>query len=903
MTLENLFGELSLEATQQDVLAALQGVLTVAHQGDIALDAATLAALENVTTVISGDVALDAATVAALQDVVATISGTVSVQGSVGLDVATLAALENITVTVGNASLAVTGPLTNTELRATPLPVDTDLDQPLTDAQLRASRVPVDVELDQPLTDVQLRAAAVAVADGGASLTVDGPLTNVELRAGPVDVNTGLAQALTDAQLRSQPVEVDAGLDPLTDAQLRATPLVVDTALDQPLTDTQLRATRVPVDVELDQPLTDTQLRAAAVLVSDGGGSLTVDGPLTDTQLRAAPVPVSLSAPLSVSDAGGSLTVDAVDGGLVSLGATTDLEAAANGSLIAVAKRLRALLAAGLPVSLSSLGALQVANAESVSREVSGSGSALDALVIPATEVKGRTISVHLTGTFVATITHEASNDGVSWTSQAGISTANTAGSPTTADTVSGTIRVFSVAAKWFRSRVSAYTSGTVIATAVLSAVPHAFQGLAADTELPTAATLADSTANPTVPAVGSFPHWFSGSTWARAVGAVDNADAQATAASLNKLLSVVRLQGFNGTTWDRIRTGGLLGSLLADVQASTPTVVSGTGAALDATPIPSTEVRGRWVSVQIVGTFTATNIFEQSNDGTNWVPVVLNQAVSTFSLQSSSGATGVLWQGAVTGRFFRVRISAYTSGTVSAVAVFSPLPGQVYSAVVDTELPAASALADDTTNPTTTSVGAHLLAYDGATWDRVRTAGAMGDDNAGPLGTGLYGFGGTVWDRIRTARGLGDASSGANSPLATGLYHFNGANWDRVRTPNVFKTATATASGDTAVWTPASGKKFRLLRYSIQITSDAAQAVGGAFDIILRDATTGLAFSFSSFVPGIAGSTFGNTNQTGWTDLGNGYVSSAANAVLNVNLSAALTSGKVRVVVVGTEE
>lgn len=45
-----------------------------------------------------------------------------------------------------------------------------------------------------------------------------------------------------------------------------------------------------------------------------------------------------------------------------------------------------------------------------------------------------------------------------------------------------------------------------------------------ADTELPAAAALADNTANPTVPAVGSFLMVFDGATWDRWTGAVTNA-------------------------------------------------------------------------------------------------------------------------------------------------------------------------------------------------------------------------------------------------------------------------------------------------------------------------------------------------------------------------------------------
>ena len=41
----------------------------------------------------------------------------------------------------------------------------------------------------------------------------------------------------------------------------------------------------------------------------------------------------------------------------------------------------------------------------------------------------------------------------------------------------------------------------------------------------------------------------------------------------------------------------------------------------------------------------------------------------------------------------------------------------------------------------------------------------------------------------------------------------FNGATWDRQRTPNVFKTVSATViTSETTVWTPTSGKKFRLM-------------------------------------------------------------------------------------------
>jgi hypothetical protein len=171
--------------------------------------------------------------------------------------------------------------------------------------------------------------------------------------------------------------------------------------------------------------------------------------------------------------------------------------------------------------------------------------------------------------------------------------------------------------------------------------------------------------------------------------------------------------------------------------------------------------------------------------------------------------------------------------------------------------------------------------------------------NGVGLLGAGVLGYDGANFQNIRTAA----AGDGINSALATALYNYNGTNNDRVRTPTTFKTATATAAGDTALWTPAAGKKFRLMRFTIQITSDASTTGGADIDIILRDATTGLAAALTVFVPAVAATTFGSTVTTGWINLGNGILSAAANNVLNINLSAALTSGKVRAIVGGTEE
>ncbi|HWP96393.1 MAG TPA: hypothetical protein VN426_06050 [Syntrophomonadaceae bacterium] len=101
----------------------------------------------------------------------------------------------------------------------------------------------------------------------------------------------------------------------------------------------------------------------------------------------------------------------------------------------------------------------------------------------------------------------------------------------------------------------------------------------------------------------------------------------------------------------------------------------------------------------------------------------------------------------------------------------------------------------------------------------------------------------------------------------------WNGATWDRLRQTNVHKFGNPTASGDNAIWTPTSGKKFRLLGISLQC---------GATDVnvVFKDGSTA-----------ISPTLYGKANQ--WMDLSalfqrsNGILSAAANNVLNLNLSA----------------
>lgn len=74
-------------------------------------------------------------------------------------------------------------------------------------------------------------------------------------------------------------------------------------------------------------------------------------------------------------------------------------------------------------------------------------------------------------------------------------------------------------------------------------------------TAVAVAAALGDDTANPTVSSQGALALGFDGTTWDRLRSGADNSDA-VTALALGLLKTASSQLGFNGTTWDRIRSG-----------------------------------------------------------------------------------------------------------------------------------------------------------------------------------------------------------------------------------------------------------------------------------------------------------------------------------------------------------
>lgn len=207
--------------------------------------------------------------------------------------------------------------LTDTQLRAsavpvsissTPLPTDAakESKQDTGNASLASidSKLSSPVSVTGPLTDTQLRAAAVPVSSAslplpsGASTSANQTTANASLSSIDSKLTAPLSVTgpLTDTQLRASDVPVSAASLPL--------PSGASTAANQ----TTANASLSSIDSKLTSPLT-------------------VTGPLTDTELRASAVPVSAaSLPLpsgaatSANQTTSNASLSSIDGKLGSLG-------------------------------------------------------------------------------------------------------------------------------------------------------------------------------------------------------------------------------------------------------------------------------------------------------------------------------------------------------------------------------------------------------------------------------------------------------------------------------------------------------------------------------------------------------------------------------------------------------
>ena len=314
--------------------------VTQAVSGTIALDAASLAALENTTVdinnfpsvqTIDGTVFLDSTNITSLQSVTASISnfpttqavsGTIAldaasltaletinanVTGTVSLDSGSLVSLENVTVNVGSSveinndtgnPIPVSGTValdSDTKAALETITVDT-ITNPVT-VDTIANPIIVDTinnpvavtgtffQATQPISGTVSVNQPVAITDNDSSITVDG---TVAINNFPSTQTVDGTVALDTASLAAlETITVDAITNPVT-IQDGGNSITVDGT------------------VSVNQP----------VAITDNNSSITVDGTVAlDTASLAALETVTVNTitnPVTIQDGGGTITVDGI---------------------------------------------------------------------------------------------------------------------------------------------------------------------------------------------------------------------------------------------------------------------------------------------------------------------------------------------------------------------------------------------------------------------------------------------------------------------------------------------------------------------------------------------------------------------------------------------------------------
>lgn len=182
----------------------------------------------------------------------------------------------------------VSGPLTDTELRAAPVEVDTNLLQGLTDTELRAVPVPISGTIDTGLLQ---------------------PLTNTELRANPVPISATSLPLPTGASTETTLSSINTKTPSLGQAAMAASVPVVIASDQDPIPITgSITATNPSVDLTGDPaPLYSTlvggkdgsgDLQALKVSVA---GVLSVDGSGVTQPVSLASVPLPTGAATEIT--------------------------------------------------------------------------------------------------------------------------------------------------------------------------------------------------------------------------------------------------------------------------------------------------------------------------------------------------------------------------------------------------------------------------------------------------------------------------------------------------------------------------------------------------------------------------------------------------------------------------
>jgi hypothetical protein len=368
------------------------------------------------------------------------------------------------------------------------------------------------------------------------------------------------------------------------------------------------------------------------------------------------------------------------------------------------------------------------------------------------------------------------------------------------------------------------------------------------------AAALADALANPTVGGVATFGHGYNGATWDRirtvntgqlvvtikdAAGDEIDIDSYASADARPNVINVLpvgsRVQGYNGSTWDRLRAGAQV-----NVAAATGFLDVLPVSQYNVTPPTVTDTQYTHFQGDLRGSLRAV-LYENNTSNPLGSSTTLADAFSNAPSRLTSVSLGFGYNGAT---WDRLRSGAFTASTtptgvlsVTNLAVYNATPttfttGQYGHAHMgsrgalhaelwgsDSALPinfVGGPLADALAN----SIGSTALldtvsrgwGFNGTTWDRIKTAIGGDGGSTGVAGAALMVSDGSVF-RHSTSFSVGDARDGARFPMV-GAMDWNGVSADRRRNNTegtLLASAARTATTSTATQTNHNGRGVKL--------------------------------------------------------------------------------------------
>ena len=270
---------------------------------------------------------------------------------------------------------------------------------------------------------------------------------------------------------------------------------------------------------------------------------------------------------------------------------------------------------------------------------------------------------VSITGTFVATVTFEASTDGTTWVSMAGHQI-GVNGSLTTTASAPGDYRFATAGYTQLRANM-VWTSGTSITV----------KGYAsAKANAPTVVALgAGSNAVGTV-GVTSLPALPTG---ANAIGSVSVTGTTAISAASLPLPTGAALDATltGGTQQAKITDGTQVANTFAGDSGQNALLIAGGRKDSGSQALSTSNYGGidvsnyAWVSVQVTAYTSGTLAFKSGNNNSTWVNAALVQpgAVGAVAPIASAAGTG-LWHGPLSGRYFM--LDGTTSAFVGTVYV-----------------------------------------------------------------------------------------------------------------------------------------------------------------------------------------------------------------------------------------